>query len=82
MCTIPEVQGRGPEVARQIIEANRVMREMREAFKYGVMDVNQNIYGTGAHHPFSWDGIYITAYPRGGRWGTGWDVELGVFYGC
>lgn len=40
MCTIREVQGRGLEVARQIIEANRIIWEMREALMYDLMDVN------------------------------------------
>ncbi|KAG0441688.1 hypothetical protein HPB47_015886 [Ixodes persulcatus] len=51
------VEGKRPKVAKEIIEGNVVMREKMEALKYDFMDANQEIYGTGAHHPFSWDGI-------------------------
>ena len=67
LCTIPEVRGRGPEIERQVVEANALIRQMKETLRYDVMDVNQEVYGTGALHPFSWDGIHYSTP-------TGWQV--------
>ncbi|XP_077500050.1 uncharacterized protein LOC144110842 [Amblyomma americanum] len=57
ICTIPEVQKQASETERRIVEANRVIRLMSLRLRYGVMEVNKEVY-EARPHPFAQDGIH------------------------
>ncbi|XP_077516718.1 uncharacterized protein LOC144127623 [Amblyomma americanum] len=57
ICTIPEVQRQASETERRIVEANRVILLMSRHLRYGVMEVNREVY-EARPHPFAQDGIH------------------------
>ncbi|XP_077496363.1 uncharacterized protein LOC144107239 [Amblyomma americanum] len=72
ICTTPEAQRQAGETERRVAEANCVIRLMSRLLRYGVMEVNREVYEVRPH-PFAQHGIHYND-------GTG--MRVGSRIGC
>ncbi|CAN7949932.1 unnamed protein product [Ixodes pacificus] len=79
ICTIPEVRGQSLQTERRVIEANRIIKGMSRELKYGVVEINREVYETGSFL-FEQSGIHYSGV-TGGRVGDRLGSQATAFFG-
>ena len=79
ICTIPEVRGQSLQTERRVIEANRIIKGMSRQLKYGVVEINREVYEAGSL-PFEQSGIHYSGV-TGGRVGDRLGSQATAFLG-
>ena len=75
----PEVRGQSLRTERRVIEANRIFKGMSRQLKYGVVEINREVYEAGSF-PFEQSGIHYSGVP-GGRVGDRLGSQATAFLG-
>ncbi|CAN7950139.1 unnamed protein product [Ixodes pacificus] len=67
MCTIPEVEKQSVTTEKNVVAANRTIRQQGEKLGYEVLEVNKGVYQRGPSPRFERDGIHYGQH-------TGWRI--------
>lgn len=67
MCTIPEVEKQSVATEKNVVAANRTIRQQGEKLGYEVLEVNKGVYQRGPSPRFEKDGIHYGQH-------TGWRI--------